>query len=69
LKKNVKNVKNVKLMTYKVAETSFCPVNVSVKLLRPYFNRRFYVMYVYVIVLVMGKSHLRGKWSTDFFSD
>jgi len=30
---------------------SFCPVSVSIKLLRPYFNQQYYIMlYVYVIV-------------------
>jgi len=40
-------------MTCKVLETNhFCPVSVSIKLLRSYFNQQFYIMlYVYVITL------------------
>jgi len=46
-----KNVKNVKVITCKVLETTQSVSPVSIRLLRPYFNLQFYVMlYVYVFV-------------------
>jgi len=49
-----KTLKNVKVMTCKVLETtqSVCvqTVSVSIKLLRPYFNQQFYIMYVLFVV-------------------
>jgi len=50
-----KNVKNVKVMTCKVLETTqsvfVLHVSVGIKLLRPYFEQQFYILlHVYVIV-------------------
>ena len=40
------------MLSFRDHSNSFCPVSVSIKLLRPYFNQQFYIiLYVYVIVV------------------
>ena len=39
------------MQSFRDHSISFCPVSVSIKLLRSYFNQQYYIMlYVYVIV-------------------
>ena len=55
LKKCKKKRNSNDMQRFRDHSISFCPVNVSIKSLRPYFNRQFYIVsYVYVIVCCFG---------------
>jgi len=47
------------MLRFRDDSISFCPVSVSIKLLRPYFNQEFYIiLYVYVIICCFRASQV-----------
>ena len=58
LKKKIKKRKSNDKLSFRDNSISFCPVSVSIKLLRSYFNQQFYIMlYVYVTVFFFQSTH------------